>query len=458
LLRRKRHRYTLIHLSNIGWESKSMTRRVVITGMGLISPLGSTPAELGAALAAGRSGVGPLAALPSEPLPSAFAAEARGFTGHIDDFGELEGTLKRNIKKNLKIMCREIAMGVASAQRALAHAGLSLGKYQPDRTGCVYGSDHIMTAPEEFSAGIAACRDASGNFQFGRWGDEGLKKVEPLWLLKYLPNMPGSHIAIYNDLRGPSNSITLREASGNLAIGEALSTIQRGAADAMVAGATGTRVHCLRTIHVVLQEEIAHGDSPEKLSRPFDKNRNGAVLGEGAGAVVLEELEFAQKRGATIYGEVVGAGSSTVLARDFTPRRDTALANVMRQALRAAKMTPEQIGHIHAHGLATKASDRDEAKAIVEIFGADASKTPVAAAKSYFGNLGAASGVVELIGSLLFLQEGRLFPTLNYETPDPECPLAIARVGKETPAGDSFLNLNVTPLGQASAVLVRKWS
>jgi 3-oxoacyl-[acyl-carrier-protein] synthase II len=426
--------------------------------MGLISPLGNTPAALGEALAALKSGVGPLSSLPSDPLPSAFAAEARQFTGHIDDFGELEGALKRNIKKNLKIMCREIAMGVAAAQRALAHAGLTSGKYDPDRTGCVYGSDHIMTAPEEFSAGVAACRDAQGRFQFSRWGDEGLKKVEPLWLLKYLPNMPGSHIAIYNDLRGPSNSITLREASGNLAIGEGLATIARGAADAVVAGATGTRVHALRTIHVALQEELARGDDPAKLSRPFDLNRTGMVLGEGAGAVDREELEFARARGATIYGELVGAGSSTVLSRDFTPRRDTALANVMRQALRGAGMTPEQVGHIHAHGLATRASDRDEARAINEVLGEANGRIPVTAAKSYFGNLGAASGVVELIASLLALQSGRLFPVVNYETPDPECALAVAAPGRDTPAGDSVLNINVSPQGQASAVLVRKWT
>lgn len=433
-----------------------LSRRVVVTGMGLISPLGNTTAELSQALSEERSGVGPLTSLPSEPLPSAFAAEARQFTGHIDDFGELESSLKRNIRKNLKIMCREIAMGVAAAQRALAHAGLSSSKLDPDRTGCVYGSDHIMTAPEEFNGGVAACRDEQGRFQFSRWGEEGMKKVEPLWLLKYLPNMPGSHIAIYNDLRGPSNSITLREASSNLAIGEAATTIARGAADAMVAGATGTRVHALRTIHVALQEELARGEVAEKLSRPFDLHRNGSVLGEGAGAVVLEELESARARGATIYGEVIGGGSSTVLGRDFTPHCDVALANVMRQALAGGGVSPESVGHIHAHGLSGRQSDIEEARAIREVFGPQM-RNPVTAAKSYFGNLGAASGVVELIASLLALSSGRLFPVLNYESPDPACDIPVAAPGRDTPAGDSFLNLNVSPLGQASAVLVRKW-
>ena len=253
--------------------------------------------SLWAALQAGRSGVGPLTRLPADALPTKFAAEARDFTADIDDFGPLEKMTQRNIKKGLKVMCREIQMGVAAAQLALHDSGLDASRRDPERTGVSFGSDYIMTGPEEFTDGVRNCLNDAGQFEFSRWADDGLAKVDPLWLLKFLPNMPASHIAIYNDLRGPSNSITEREASSNLAIGEAFCTIAAGRADAILAGATGTRVHPLRTLHVILQEEVARGDGdsdPATMSRPFDAHRKGLVLGEGAGAVFLEELAHAR--------------------------------------------------------------------------------------------------------------------------------------------------------------------
>ena len=432
-------------------------RRVVITGLGLVSPLGNSPDSLWNALASGTSGVRRLESFPTDFLPMSFAAEARDFKGQIEDFGPLEKTLQRNIKKGIKLMCREIEMGVAAAQLALAHAGLQQGGFDPDRAGCSYGSDYIMTMPEEFIEGVTHCLSDDRIFQFSRWGQDGLPKVNPLWLLKYLPNMPGSHIAIYNELHGPSNSITLREASGNLAIGEASAIIARGAADMVMAGATGTRVHPIRSLHVILQEELAgNGVEPARASRPFDLHRTGLVMGEGSGAVVLEELKSAEARGAKILGEVIGHGSSTVLDRNFVAHCDTALKNAMSQTLRSAGLAPQDVGHIHAHGLSTRKCDADEARAIGQIFGDRSRTVPVVAAKSYFGNLGAGGGVVELIASVLALNYGRLFRTLNYETPDPECPLFVTQ-SDDVPAGESFVNLSVTPQGQASAVAVRRF-
>lgn len=427
-------------------------RRIVVTGLGLISPLGNSPDALWSGLTSGRSGVGPLRKLPLDAFPMSFGAEARDFDGSIESFGPLDKIRQRTIKKNLKVMCREIEMGVAAAQLALHHAGLEPGSYDPDRTGAIYGSDYIMTMPEEFSEGVRSCLSEGQRFEFSRWAEQGMPKVTPLWLLKYLPNMPASHIAIYNDLRGPNNSLTLREASANLAMGEAYSTIARGSADIIIAGATGTRIHPFRTVHVVLQEELAsNGVTPSRASRPFDLNRTGMVVGEGAGAVVLEELEHAQARGARIWGEVLGHGSSTVMDRQCVAHRDMALKNAMQQALRGARRTPQQIGHVHAHGLSTRTSDVQEARAIKELFGD--TPVPVTAAKSYFGNLGAGSGVVETIASILALNHGRLFPVLNYETPDPDCPISVVQSDGVSP-GDSFINVNVTPQGQASALLV----
>jgi 3-oxoacyl-[acyl-carrier-protein] synthase II len=423
--------------------------------LGLISPLGNSLESLWNALTSGTSGVRPLGALPVGSLPTKIAAEAIEFTGDVANFGPLEKDQQRAIKKALKLMCRDIQMGVAAAQLALGHSQLKPAAIDRDRAGVIYGCDFIVTVPEEFATGVQRCRDEAGIFHFDRWASDGLKAVDPLWLLKYLPNMPNSHIAIFNDFRGPNNAITVREASSNLALGEAFMTIQRGHAEVVIAGATGTRVHPVRTTHFVMQEEIAAGDGdPAKASRPFDRERTGSVLGEGAGAMILEELAHAQARGATILGEVVGYGASTVVDSVGVGQPRQAIANVLRQALQTSGLSAGEVGHIHAHGLSTKAIDVAEATAIVDVFGGRS--VPVTAGKSYFGNLGAASGVVEAIASVLALVNNRLFPILNYETPDPACPVHAVRGGDDSP-GDSFISTSTTPQGQASAIAIRRY-
>ena len=431
-----------------------MARRVVITGLGLVSPLGNSGPRLWSALLAGQSGVGPLTCFPADALPTKFAAEAREFTGSIDEFGPLEKVKARTIKKQLKVMCREIQMGVAVAELAMIDAGLNLAETNLDHMGAVYGADYMLTLPQDFTTGIRNCLDDQGRFDFGRWAEQGLPAIEPLWLLKYLPNLPACHLAIFNELRGPNNSITMREASSNLAVAEAFNTVCRGHADIMIAGATGTRIHVGRTLHVISQEEIAQDNcDPARMSRPFDLHRTGSVLGEGAGAIILEELEYAQRRGAKILGEVIGYGSTSVVEHGRVGRTRQAVRNVLTQALRTSGLKPEEVGHIHAHGLSTRECDQHEAEGIQDVLGL--ARTPVTAAKSYFGNLGAGSGLVELIASVLALENGVLFPILNYETPDPACPIHAVKTGGQ-PAGDNFINLNITPQGQASAVVVRR--
>jgi 3-oxoacyl-[acyl-carrier-protein] synthase II len=355
-------------------------------------------------------------------------------------------------------MCRESQMGVAAAQRSLADAGLGeSGRVDPDSAGVIICSDYMITVPDDFTAGIQRCIDEGGNFDFARWAAEGMPHVTPLWLLKYLPNMPASHVAIYNDFRGPNNSITLREASSNVAVGEAFRTIVRDSADVIVAGGTGTRIHPLKMVHCVTQEEVAaSGVDPSRASRPFDLNRGGMVLGEGAAAIVLEELHSAQARGARIYAEVIGTASSSVASQNGVARRETAIKNALAGALRDAGASLEDIGHVHAHGLSTRSCDEEESAAIGALFAGRSKPVPVTAAKSYFGNLGAGGGLVELVASLLALEHQRLFPVLNYETPDPKCNLAINRNGADP--GASFINVNVTPQGQASAVVVRAFT
>ena len=284
------------------------SRRVVVTGCGVISPLGNSIQELIDGLQTRRSGVATFERIPVNALPVSYGGEARDFDERIDAFGQLDSAVKKQIRKGLKVMCREIKMGVAAAQHAISNSGLDLTIEDHERVGVFFGSDFIATLPDEFVDPIRSC---SG--EFDQWAEFGLPKVTPLWLLKYLPNMPACHVAIYNDLRGPSNSITLREASSNLAIAEATTTIGRGIADVVVAGATGCRIHPLRSVHTALQEPLAmNADDPASACRPFDQDRQGAVLGEGAAVVILEELEHALARGANILGEILGHGASSV--------------------------------------------------------------------------------------------------------------------------------------------------
>ena len=436
--------------------SGAAERRVVITGLGVVCPLGLSVDELWSALLEGRSGVGPLDAFDSRGIPLHHAAQARGFTGEIDNFGPLDGEKKKAIRKGCKVMCRESQMAVAAAQRALHHCGDATAHHAPERFGCVFGSDYMLTMPEDFTAAVAKCRGADGRFDFQLWGSDGMPQITPLWLLKYLPNMPASHIAIYNDLRGPSNSLTLREASGHLAVGEAVVTIRRGAADIMVAGATGTRVHPMKTVHAIQSEQVAMGDDdPTTWSRPFDRDRRGMVLGEGAAVLVLEELSHAQARGATIYGEVIGHAARCSTDRAGIGRRREAVANAMTRALGMAGVKPEALGHVHAYGASTLTGDREEAEGIRDALGAAAGSVPTVAAKSHFGNLGGGSGLVECVASIIALQRGELFPLLNHANPDPACGLRAATRGDA--AGDVFVSTSVTPQGQSGSVVIRKW-
>ncbi len=426
-------------------------RRIVVTGLGVISPLGNSIDEFWQALIDGRSGVS-LNETPGEP-PFCVGA-AREFQGRIDDFGPLEKDLKKSIRKALKLMNRETQMGVAAAQQAITESGVLGVGYDPERIGVCFGAGNVSMLPADFEAGVRACSDEQQAFDFQRWGSDGLEQVAPLWLLKCLPNMPACYVSIYHDLQGPNNTITQREAAANLSIAEACAAIQEGAADAMITGATGTSILPFNKLHAELEEQVAAAaGQPESICRPFDRKRKGAVIAEGAAALVLEDYEAAVDRGATIYGEILGAGSSCVVGPGHTAHRDKALANAISAALNKARLSPDSIGHIHAHGLSTHRSDIEEVAGIRKVFGERTSKIPLVAAKSNTGNAGAGSGALEVVASLLALKNDRLFPVLNYEEPDPQCPVAPVRSADREP-GETFLNLSIVAQGQASCLAV----
>ncbi len=439
----------------------SLHQRVVITGLGVISPLGRDLDSFWQNLSLGNSGVTQLECLPESGIPLRFGGESKCFTGAIEEFGPLDKALQRAIKKNQKVMCREIEMGVAACQLAICNSGLiDPDTRDPERTGIVYGSDYIVTRPEEYADGVSVCMNAAREYQMSLWPTVGRPQVNPLWLLKYLPNMPASHVAIYNDLRGPSNSVTIREASSASSIAEAAATIRRGAAEVMVAGATGSRLTPLRALHFSVAERLAsHRADPGQMSRPFDIARDGAVLGEGAGALVLESYERAVARNAKIWGEVVAGAGSTVGPVWKGERRDSiriAVRNVLTRLIAQA----EQLGitddpnewHIHACGKSEPGPDISEALGIRDALGDN--PIGVTSAKSYFGNLGAGSGAVEIIASCLALDHQELFPILNCTSLDPQCP--IDAIVKRRATGSVFAHLSFSAQGQANGVLIRK--
>lgn len=435
-------------------RSYESPKRVAITGVGIVCPLGIGFDAFTANLLAGKSAIAQLESTPYSGSPHNVGAEIKDF----NDNSAKNEYLKKQ-RKSIKVMCREIQFGVASASLAIENSLLDLGALNHDRFGVDFGANLMFSPPAVLKDACWTCvspDDPTFSFQYNEWGGRGLRSLEPLWLLRYLPNMPACHIGIYADARGPSNSITLNEASGNLAVSEAYHVIQRDLADVMIAGTTGTKIHPVKSMHAALWDVLAeHGDDPPaSWSRPFDKTRTGEVIAEGACSFILEEETHAKKRGAQILGHVLGAGSSCAFDRNGHVCVTRALVNAMRAAIRDAGLTPDQIGHINAHGLGTPQMDRDEAQAIHEVFGPQAEKIPVTALKSSLGNSGASCGTIELAGSIAGLKHGVVPPTLNFRVPDPDCRLDIVKDKPRPISNRVFLNANVTTMGQASVLIV----
>lgn len=433
-------------------QASGTDRRVVITGIGVLAPEGIGRAALEESLRAGRTGILPTAAYQATAVPGGLGGEVRGF----DVDSARQGVLKP-YRKHLKVMGRDVMLGVAAAVLGIEDAGLANIDMDRERIGVEFGANLMMSSPQYLSAPGLACTDSKQPpFHMERWGSEGFSNMEPLWMLKYLPNMPACHVAIFNDARGPNNSITQDDVSANLAIGEACAVIRRNHADVMITGSTGRRLHPVKEVHAQLWEHLGWDpEHPEASVKPFDTNRCGHALAEAGVSVILEEASTAERRGAKILGTVLGSGSSCVASPSGEPDIRKAVANAMRQAIRAAGLTPADIGHVNAHGLASQKLDAQEAQAIHDVFGEHAAKVPVVGLKGYHGNAGASSGMLELAMSILSLQNGAIPYTLNTEQPDPELQLNVVTGEPLATANRTFLNVNYTLIGQASAVVVR---
>ena len=434
--------------------------------MGLVSAAGLTLEDIWTTCQSGKSCVHPYQPKDTACSPLRYAAPVDEFTGDIANFGTLEDSFKKVIRKGLKLMSREIQMGVASAQRALHDAGVAAGALNPERTGVSFASDYIITTPDEVAAGMMTCTH-DGKFDFSRWAQEGLPKMTPVWQLKFLPNMPASHICIFNQFRGPCNAITGREASIGMAVGEAVEIIRAGKSDVMLVGATGSRLHPFKLIHALFQGDVADVDlPPETVSRPFDPGRCGVVLGEGAGALLLEDEEHALQRGARIYAEVVGGTYRTCnshFLKDGTrvqgnlpvPDVEESLVSTMKALFKRLDFSPADFDSISSGSFSSQTLDAAEARAIRRVLGDAADQKPVTTIKGHIGNPGAGGGAIDLILSILALQKGVLCPILNNVADDASCPVRPVRTN-DVPAGKAFLKLAFERFGQSSAVFVRK--
>ena len=387
-------------------------REVVITGMGVVSPIGVGCDAYWESLIQGKSGVRVRDRF--EQIESAHRIAAP-----IVDF-EAKKFVKP--RKALKIMCGPIQYGCAAA--AIAVDGADLGdSVPPERIGTVFGTETFFADPHEVADVFHKCT-VNKDYQHEKWGEFAIREIQPLWMLKYLPNMAASHISIAMDARGPSNSICQGEASGLLAVMEAADLIRRGSADVVIAGGTGSQMTLTATLYRGTELLSKRIHDPTRASRPFDKQRDGMVVGEGAGAVVLESLDHAKQRNANILAKI-SSWSRGFYRFDDVNGFESELVYHLNSAVQRAAWQDQTVDLCDAHATGSLIQDVVEAKAIERALG----DVPTVAYKGHFGNLGPGTSVVELIGSILAMNHNLVPPTLNCDEIDIKCPVNV--VGRD---------------------------
>lgn len=410
---------------------KVENRRVVITGMGTLNPLGNSVADTWAAVRAGRSGIGPITHFDASAYKTQIAGEVKAF-----DAAALFG------RKEARRMDRVTQLGLAAAQEALADSALVVTETNSPRIGVIVGSGMGLMQPIIENNAI--------------FNERGPYRVSPFFVPMMLADTPATIISISHNLRGPNLAVYTACATGNNALGEAAVTIQRGAADVMLAGGAEACILPLTLAGFGVMGAIStRNDLPEQASRPFDKTRDGFVISEGAAILVLEAWDHALARGAHIYGELTGYGTSADAFHISMPAENgSGAAQAMRLALADAGLTPAAIDAINAHGTSTPLNDKMETAAIKAVWGERAAQVPISATKSLHGHLLGATGALEAILCLHSLQTNWLPPTINYEIPDPDCDLdyVVEEGGRETAV--SHIMSNTFGFGGHNATLI----
>lgn len=391
-----------------------MRRRVVVTGIGCITPVGNDVDSMWKSMCDSRSGIDRITHFDASNFPTQFAAEVKSFdlSAHIEN------------PERFEFAGRNIRFAVGAAVQAMSDAGILDSEIDPGRLGVYLGAGEGQQDFMIFMSLVAqAQRD--GELDLEVFTRSGLEQLNPQAELEQEPNMAAGHLASLFNAQGPNLNCLTACAASSQAIGEAAELIRRGSADAMLSGGAHSMIHPFGVTGFNLLTALStRNDDPARASRPFDRDRDGFVLGEGAGMLVLEELERARARGARIYGELVGYGSSADAYRitDIHPEGRGAISCI-NMALRDAGLNTDQIDYINAHGTSTVVNDKVETMAIKGALNGDAYSTPVSSVKSMMGHLIAAAGSVEAITCLLAINNNLLPPTINYTTPDPECDL-----------------------------------
>lgn len=439
------------------------SRRVVITGLGLVTPIGIGVEAVWTALLEKKGGVRRIGAFD----PSRFASQVGG---QIDSL-VVSNYVPKAYRKSTKVMARDIEIAVAAAYEAAKDAGLKTkcliergeaeGPPNVDSTrfGANIGAGLICADLCELAGALSTAVDGEGRFSIRKWGAEGMNNLTPLWLLKFLPNMLSCHVTIVHDAQAPSNTITCSEASSHLAIGEAFRTLARGAADICICGGAESKLNPMGLLRQQLLNRLStsHNDTPESACRPFDVTRDGTVISEGGGLLILEEYEHACRRGARIYAEVVGFGASTNTHNWSEPcPQGRGIALAVTKALRDAGVSPADVDLIGTFGSGIRAHDASEAAGLRRALGDRAAQVPALATRGYVGNNGAGAGAIDVAITAMCMKQGTIPAALNVSRVDPQCGLNVVM----DKAVDAKIGVAVTVAyalgGGQNAVLVLK--
>jgi len=407
-------------------------RRVVVTGLGVVSPLGMGAEPTWEGLLAGRSGAGPITLFDCSKHTTKFACEVKGF----DPLQWLD-------KKEARKMDRFIQLAIAAGDHAIKDAALTFTTEESENVGVYIGS------------GIGGF--SSIEREYSEMINGGPRRISPFFIPSAIVNLAAGWVSIRTGARGPSSATATACTSSAHAVGDSFRIIQRGDADVMIAGGSEAAITALGVGGFNAMRALStRNDAPEKASRPFDKDRDGFVIGEGAGILILEDLERAKARGAKIYAEVVGYAMSSDAHHITSPPEDgNGAARVMAKAIKDAKIKPEQVAYVNAHGTSTPVGDQIEVRAIKTVFGEHARKMVVGSTKSMTGHLLGAAGGVEASIAVLAIRDQKIPPTINIESQDPECDIDAAREGARSLAIEYALS-NSFGFGGTNGALVFK--